>query len=1621
MSAMALSLDGKSGCLVLPALQEDFANGITFQAWARLRAVGNWQRIIELGNGPGQDNVFLSAVASTTTAGCGHWRDGGVLAQLCGEALPADEWVHLSGTIDPHGHTCLYLNGQLVQSGPGQPLTVARRAHNAIGRSAWAHDALWCGDVAEVRVFALALDGRTIAANWNRRATGTEDALVACWPLDSVSDLAPGVFRDLSPHQRHARAEGAVQATEGPALLQAEPPARRQALRLAGGSAVQLPAWAHAGGALSLMAWIRPDGLSHWQRVLEYSNGAPSDNLALALDGGTNDFALLVFHGADPTPSIVVAPNAVALGGWTHVAATIDAAGMASVYVNGQLRLQRALRQPLAAVQRRNGWIGRSAWAHDGAFAGCITDVRVYGQCLAAVQVVQALETELTAAAAATGTAGLLAAWPLNEQQATADGDRLADLGPLALHGHLQRSAGDALSGPAAGPVLLPATTAPAPAQAEAAPARCVRLTEPKLPSGHVWVDQRYTVQPLMAPPVTGAFGQGLTLQAWHWLPGAATAGRTHLLWGTWYDGGDALQLQLRGNGVTWDVLATLSVRSQDGKTAAQQSLTCPMGAAAQEWSHLSVAVQGNGTVQVCLNGRLTAALAFGRGMPAIGAERIPQECRMSTNGALLSDFRLWQRALSVHEVASHWWRRAHPFAPDLVLNWRCDEPVNSTTLYDSGPQRLHWTPLLQATDPKALNPKAYDLAAGQMVQASVTGRTGPQPAPSLLAEMVADLRTDLVPATQADGTLGDVAVQLHEVEITVRDAAGAPLAQTPVRVVPRTDMTLLDYAASGLFENRLVPAGHGLLRHTDALGRVRLRCVAPHNSVLAPDLCVARPGLDELTAVRADDAAWARMGKTTTAQVQQATPGAATADADACASLIRDLARVGPVLGLSAPGTVSIQGFWNDVGRATKKGLDEIEKAGKSALKPVTKALNDVAKEVVQRTEHTATGASTWVLSAAKSASSGAESLWQETVAKARDCALAPMDDAARHCIRNASSLGVDLSGQLTRTGGTVANAVQLVGTVITKSGEQIFRVVVRTASDAWNAMQAIAERIGMQLEALVKLLAQGWSDLLKFFQNAEKKHRKLHSSMDLLRLQTPSLQQDWSQLGAALPQAAASRWTLGQALCVSTPPQIQLPKELNWFTDHLSRALGKLDMGFAGMDLEAWVEKLLPQQSEQMFDALLQSLDPMTSLLQDLQTRVQRVGGAPGDLTLSEALDFSRNALPVGEAVMPPLAKVLDPLISGMVELVDAMLATDLVIPAYLDYLRRMLPDVLMPKALKDLHFDLMWLPALLWQATEALQNTLPKAKLDLTLFGDDSAVVAAPANASISQASAAADSGAAATASGSATAAAALPIPSLPTAATGGGASVASADSNEAADPANTLSDADCRAATFSLTLAATVVQAVLGAYEIKRGASTAEESTTVRGALLGLRLFLVALSLCEVAMLVRSAEGQLAAGQQQKAHLSRASASCSLLNALLDLIAALTDFSGLAGPMESRVKQALSIAGSLCAALQLSCGLGHMAEGWTETSSDNASVEQRARATLTMSYLGIPVVTAARCALDWAEDYYRAKATHDPTVEGRAQAATRLAWCTGLKWAALGANVGQGVAGAVLEFG
>lgn len=130
---------------------------------------------------------------------------------------------------------------------------------------------------------------------------------------------------------------------------------------------------------LTLEAWVHPTSNSFWSRVVELGNGAGSDNILLTRDAGSTSLRFSVWkNGAEQW---VVAPDALVLNTWQHLAATLTANGTATIYRNGQAVATGMVQVP-ANVNRTANYIAKSNWSADSLWAGRIDDVAVYSGAL---------------------------------------------------------------------------------------------------------------------------------------------------------------------------------------------------------------------------------------------------------------------------------------------------------------------------------------------------------------------------------------------------------------------------------------------------------------------------------------------------------------------------------------------------------------------------------------------------------------------------------------------------------------------------------------------------------------------------------------------------------------------------------------------------------------------------------------------------------------------------------------------------------------------------------------------------------------------------------------------------------------------------------------------------------------------------------------------------------------------------------------------------------------------------------------------------------------------------------------------------------------------------------------
>jgi RHS repeat-associated protein len=136
---------------------------------------------------------------------------------------------------------------------------------------------------------------------------------------------------------------------------------------------------------ITIEAWADPLVVANNARIVDLGGGQASNNIVLTRDGTTNTLSLLVYSGATLAGRLD-ATNALELNKWQHFAATISAAGTATIYKNGSAINTGSVPVP-PNVSRTSNFIGKSNWSTDAAYNGLLDEVAIYSGTLNTAQV----------------------------------------------------------------------------------------------------------------------------------------------------------------------------------------------------------------------------------------------------------------------------------------------------------------------------------------------------------------------------------------------------------------------------------------------------------------------------------------------------------------------------------------------------------------------------------------------------------------------------------------------------------------------------------------------------------------------------------------------------------------------------------------------------------------------------------------------------------------------------------------------------------------------------------------------------------------------------------------------------------------------------------------------------------------------------------------------------------------------------------------------------------------------------------------------------------------------------------------------------------------------------------
>lgn len=116
-----------------------------------------------------------------------------------------------------------------------------------------------------------------------------------------------------------------------------------------------LPPDVYFNGNFTIECWVYPKAFTNWSRIIDFGNGAASNNVLLAYTYQNSGRPGLYIQGTQ-----IQSTATLPLNQWSHIAATFNS-GTGTIYVNGLPAGSGTFPTPVNIVRNLN-YIGRSNW-----------------------------------------------------------------------------------------------------------------------------------------------------------------------------------------------------------------------------------------------------------------------------------------------------------------------------------------------------------------------------------------------------------------------------------------------------------------------------------------------------------------------------------------------------------------------------------------------------------------------------------------------------------------------------------------------------------------------------------------------------------------------------------------------------------------------------------------------------------------------------------------------------------------------------------------------------------------------------------------------------------------------------------------------------------------------------------------------------------------------------------------------------------------------------------------------------------------------------------------------------------------------------------------------------------
>ncbi len=320
-------------------------------------------------------------------------------------------WNHWAFSKDASKESMkIFLNGELWHE--NDP-SVDKKSQKMIDISDFNLAGHWPGQLAELRIWNVALSDAEIEINSKITLTGNEPGLVAYYPINEGSGSEAS---DHSPNNRHLTVDAGQWSVCTAPIGNLE----NAVMSFDGkeGYVEVGPRTYDFSRGMTLEAWVNYEHFEHYSRIMDFGGGERVDNIVFANVRKERRLVLSVFEGQESS-RLESESATLEIGRWIHVAAVVDHDRNAILYTDGMNVAEGSMEYSADNVQRTKNYLGKSNWDADGLFHGRLAEVRVWNRPRSAGDIRADMHRRLT------GTEpGLVGYWPLDSIR---DGDAVSD------------------------------------------------------------------------------------------------------------------------------------------------------------------------------------------------------------------------------------------------------------------------------------------------------------------------------------------------------------------------------------------------------------------------------------------------------------------------------------------------------------------------------------------------------------------------------------------------------------------------------------------------------------------------------------------------------------------------------------------------------------------------------------------------------------------------------------------------------------------------------------------------------------------------------------------------------------------------------------------------------------------------------------------------------------------------------------------------------------------------------------------------------------------------------------------------------------------------------------------